>query len=72
MQNEELGRVFHKKRQNLAYNLQVVSWRTGLSESTISKAERGTMTERTKAALLAFYGDASQPKHVSDKKDRKS
>lgn len=72
MQNEELGRVFHTKRQSLAYNLQVVSWRTGLSESTISKAERGAMTERTKAALLAFYGDDSQPKHIPDNQDRKS
>lgn len=59
MDNQELGAVFREKRQNLSCNLLVVSWRTGLSESTISKAERGIMTERTRVALLTFYGEPS-------------
>lgn len=72
MKNEELGEIFRAKRQYLACNLQVVSWRTGLSESTISKAERGIMTDRTRAALLTFYDYPIHPKQLLGNRNQKS
>lgn len=51
----QCGDYFLKCRTKLGKNLQFISWKTGLSESTISKAERGVMTERTKQVLKDYY-----------------
>lgn len=51
-----IGQYFRKCRAELGKPLLFVSWKTGLSESTISKAERGIMTERTREALKNYYG----------------
>ena len=51
----EKGKRFRSCREQLGKNLLFISWRTGLSESTISQAERGFMTLRTEKALSDYF-----------------